>query len=269
MRCLMKMMMRYEKQATTSVRRVFLVAMIALAAQWSVDSAQAKYIPRCFFDMVGTSDLIVAGTIVELSDDTFTLRVDRHLSGNSMAERVEVYQFQDWACAWRWGPYEVGQRMVAFLELAEESNAGRRVYHVVGAGCEGEFPIDGDCAYCTRIHARNINEYVEYGNQNFFPTDAEDLFSAIEGFFDLYEVTSGDLQRHRKRNDFTVFWRTHSLRRRYTEQQTDGGFRPRRPQPDWEARRGEYSRTSYIHSFLLRSTEEAIEVLDEESNAGP
>ena len=53
----------------------------------------AKYAPPEFFDLVGTSDLVVIGTVDDFNESTFMLQISEILVGNYDTNNIEVYIF--------------------------------------------------------------------------------------------------------------------------------------------------------------------------------
>ena len=100
--------------------------------------SSAKYFPPLIFDLLGTSDLIVIGSISRVETKTFHLDVEEVLRGTAASRTLEIERFRNWTCSRRWQPYAVGQRVVAFLSRQEGP------FRLRSAGAEGEFPISGD-----------------------------------------------------------------------------------------------------------------------------
>lgn len=106
-------------------------------------SAVADYRPTYFADLAATSEVVAAGTIVGLEDETFTLKIDDVIAGPvKTGDTITVRRFRDWPCAWRWTKYERGQRVFVFLNGDNHSKTPQ--YYIRGAGGEGESPIERD-----------------------------------------------------------------------------------------------------------------------------
>lgn len=123
--------------------------MIAILAVQS--PAHASYIAIDFTRLCGWAELIVVGEIVELTEESFTLRIDAILKVEARSKTIEIRKFKDWTCAHRWcshegdthssKPYAIGQREIAFLSRSEK---GESIWGVIGSGDEGEWEIQGD-----------------------------------------------------------------------------------------------------------------------------
>jgi hypothetical protein len=127
---------------TMSVKAALIGVLLAFAV---AAPAVAEYFPPPFYVLAGRSDLIVVGTIVKVSPQTFTLRVEEVLAGSNRSEEIEVLRFKDWTCSVRWKPYEAGQREVAFLYQLEKEDVHKTgaKYGTMSAGDEGEWEILG------------------------------------------------------------------------------------------------------------------------------
>ena len=99
-------------------------------------------------------------------------------------EVITVERFHDWACAWRWGQYEAGQRVFVFLNA--EDGAKRPRYRIRGAGCEGESPIVDKDVY---VNCFVPGKTLEYGKLDFTPVSYKLFRSAIVDFRESYRLT--------------------------------------------------------------------------------
>jgi hypothetical protein len=100
-------------------------------------NASARYLPPTLQVLAGASDFIVIGAIVQLDAETFELRADEVLAGEAPPGKLIVQRFEDWACASRWKPYAVGQRVIAFLRRPAEKGP----FTLMSAGSEAEWEI--------------------------------------------------------------------------------------------------------------------------------
>lgn len=177
---------------TQGVKALALGVLLALAA---AATAVAEYFPPPFFVLVGRSDLIVVGTIVKVSPETFTLRVEEVLAGFDRSKEIEVVRFEDWTCSVRWKPYEVGQREVAFLYELEEDEAHRTgaKYGTMSAGDEGEWEILGReiSVQGFQVPGGRIFYQGEHPGQ-WLPLDL--VLDAIRGFRRCFSVVEGSSQ---------------------------------------------------------------------------
>ncbi len=96
-------------------------------------SAKADYDSFQLYEMILSADKIVYGEIIGEDSVTFTLRVDKNLTGEE--KLLKINKHQNWTCAWRWTQYEVGQNVLLFLK--EQNGALSQM----GPGNESELPI--------------------------------------------------------------------------------------------------------------------------------
>ncbi|HTF90924.1 MAG TPA: VCBS repeat-containing protein [Planctomycetota bacterium] len=101
----------------------------------------SSYIPYELYELVLEADIVVGGEIVSLDAKDFVLRIERRIVGEIAEPTLRVRRFVNWTCAWRWEPYAVGQRVVLFLERPTK---GDTTPCILGAGGEGEMPLDAD-----------------------------------------------------------------------------------------------------------------------------
>jgi len=114
------------------------IAVLILIAFGFPTTVRAAYVITNFVDLAGNSDAIVVGTIAEVAEDTYSLTVEEVLAGAVMeGEALTVRRFRDWLCAWRWADYEVGQKLLVFLNRGDKG----KVWVSRGAAGEGESPI--------------------------------------------------------------------------------------------------------------------------------
>lgn len=104
-----------------------------------VEPVAASYVPYKLHELVLESDLVVSGRIVALDEVDFSLQVESTLLGEVAPGLLRVQRFEDWACASRWTPYAVDQRVLLFLRQRSGKSA-----QILSAGGEGEMPMDHD-----------------------------------------------------------------------------------------------------------------------------
>jgi hypothetical protein len=233
----------------------FIAVMLILGC---ASSALAKYWAPHLFEMVGGAELIVAGRIESVGAQTYVLNVERVLAGDYQQRSIEICRFQDWACSWRYAPYEAGQRLVAFIQKDDAASRqnGRTVFRTMSAGREGEFPIEGDFAYCFLVWPIPESNRARIGKHDYvFKTSIDNLYSAIEGYRSLYhvELGSGRLEKVGPHDDYLLAARI--ARRQPTIDRSEAPFRPRQMLPTPLARLETYSGRSFLHHFLIDSTE--------------
>jgi len=107
-------------------------------------------LPPELYELIGSADLVVAGTIIEVQETHFVLRFDEVLAGQAEAKVVVVRKFVDWACATRSKPYAVGQKEVAFLIRPDSRRPSvGEDFILMSAGAEAEWEIFGDTVVAT------------------------------------------------------------------------------------------------------------------------
>src|SRR5262245_8547156 len=133
----MKARVRWNRRVTCAV---------AVTVQVLAGPVYGKYGPPPFHVLAGAADLVVVGTIVGLSDSTFTLRIEETLAGSWSSRDVTALKHTDWTCSYRWKPYQLGQREIAFLTRVqpEEGHAAAATFRPMSDGDEGEGEIVGD-----------------------------------------------------------------------------------------------------------------------------
>lgn len=118
---------------------LFRVVMIGVFFALIHGAAFAKYSPMPFWMKAATADVVVAGIIIKVEDNSFNLIVDEWVIGTPEGEDgdiITVEKFKDWTCAVRWEPYGIGQRVMLFLDKQEDGTL-----KIMGAGGEGEHLI--------------------------------------------------------------------------------------------------------------------------------
>ena len=90
-----------------------------------------SYAPVPIYNLVGASDLIVAGTISKVKLETFILDIEEVVRGGATGTSIEVRQNR----RDRWEPYASGQRVVVFLDTEGDG------YVLRSFGAGAEFPI--------------------------------------------------------------------------------------------------------------------------------
>lgn len=115
--------------------------MVAFSLLLCASESAGKYSPTTLATLAG-ADVIAVGTIVRLSADSYTLRVTRWVVGERPRKELRIRRFVDWTDASREQPYEMGQRLMVFLEKGSGGSFRAR-----GAACEGEVFLEGGKAY--------------------------------------------------------------------------------------------------------------------------
>ncbi len=146
---------------------------LALLLTLACSTAQAKYSPIPFIEMVMHADAIVYGTIHEVGEQNFTLHVLGQLDDAPYQKVMTIKKFRDWTCAQRWTKYKKGQSVLLFLTL----NDGN--YHIMSAGGEGEMPIYEDDVYINGYYTFNTTPETQKENANtLFNAKSHQLYGA-------------------------------------------------------------------------------------------
>jgi len=136
-----------------------------------LDPAAPEYVRFELHELVAGAQRIVCGSITAVQDRTFDLTVERDLAGQG-APTLHLQRFFDWTCAARWAHYEVGQRVVLFLD------GGR----AMGAGDEGDWPVVDGAAFAPyRIHGIERDARSD-GTSRGTPLTLDELAEAVRGY---------------------------------------------------------------------------------------
>ena len=167
-------------------------------------SLKADYLPLDLYGMILGAEKIAFGEITELDTLTFTLKVERNLTGQET--ELEIDRFENWPCAHRWTNYKVGQHLFLFIVTRN----GR--LFSMGAGNEGELPIRNGLVYINSFsldppppprpdgkHNKTLemdliesNRYKLYGGNYFGHETILELFaSTVKKIRNCFEISSG------------------------------------------------------------------------------
>jgi hypothetical protein len=120
------------------VRRLLIALAFLAAGAGLAASAPVRYIRYKLHELAACADVVVAGEIAALQEETFDLTIEDTLVGGPLQGEIRVKRFEDWTCAGRWTPYAKGQRVLLFLR---RPTGGDGTYRILGAGGEGEMPL--------------------------------------------------------------------------------------------------------------------------------
>jgi hypothetical protein len=121
------------------MRRALTLSALAVLTFLFPVPADADYRHMSRLEVIAAADVIVMGTVTRVNDTTIDLRIDHAIHGPVGAgQTILVRKFYDWPCAWRWGPYQIGERLLMFLGSRHDATG---MYRILGAGDEGETPI--------------------------------------------------------------------------------------------------------------------------------
>ncbi|QDU97886.1 hypothetical protein [Lignipirellula cremea] len=184
---------------------------VAVLAMSSI--APAENNPMHFAEMARTSEAIVVGTITQAGDrNDYQLHVDEVIVGSLQpGETIRVAQFRDWLCAWRWGPYQVDEKLLLFANYQATGDywQGR------GDSCECESPVVGDQIYA---NFPTDSRRLKYGKTHVTPFPRDLVRSAILELRPAAKLArAGELEPERPlfrdRRDAIVHRSPHTLQR--------------------------------------------------------
>ena len=241
------------------MRRALL--MIALSVAWPV-ALNADYSPYSFFELAGGAELIVSGEVQSLRDQTYLLKIDRVLAGDHPDRTVEIRKFVDWPCAWRDGPYTIGERLLCFLVKADLGLVEARspIYSTMGSDTASERPIKDGIVHLfnIRIPQSMRAAVTRHDWRPRFPIP--DVASAIADYRTLYRVQLRKALDERSSRGHLLH--AHQITRLMPQDHAEGAFRSRTATPDLHMRLQTYARKSLLHRHLVDTTEQAAAFLD-------
>ena len=131
---------------------IFLIFILSFGLQ-----AKADYRYMTLSSLVCEADYGVIGTIVELDDSYFYLKVEKYVLNNLEFDTLKIQKFTDWNCGRRHEKYEIGQKELVFFR---KSNYVITEYDLLGYGAGGEFelPIKGDSIFYNYSYGK-LNSY--------------------------------------------------------------------------------------------------------------
>ncbi len=109
--------------------------------------------------MIGSSDIIVIGTIQTVYENTYDFEIQKNIKGNEKKIVIPVQKFKEWTCDTRIKKVEKGQHLLLFLKKKINNR-----YEIIN-GSTGELFIDNNKV---RIHNKKITiEQFESTTQDF------------------------------------------------------------------------------------------------------
>ena len=121
-----------------------------LPAQQEISANMNDYEPIPLPRLIGIADHILLGTVQSVEKETFAFKVEEVLVGEAAKAVLAVRQFvPNEFDGPRAAPYQPGQRFLLFLKM----NTAQNALLVLGAGGEGEMPIESDFVY---FHGRHV-----------------------------------------------------------------------------------------------------------------
>src|SRR5688500_4563814 len=95
------------------MRLTKIVMLLAIVARpWL---AHADYVTTFLPQLIKNAELIVAGRIVQLSEDSYKFKITSTLKGTPKDSVITIGRFKDWTCAVRFTEYKAGQEQLVFL----------------------------------------------------------------------------------------------------------------------------------------------------------
>jgi hypothetical protein len=127
--------------------RLLLACSIALVASMT-NSVALDFQPMSLDRMIRTADLVVAGSIDQISADRITLQVTDRIAGPQIGDSVTIKRNKDWSGGKGPGVFRVGQRLLVFATKSKaRSEAETPSWRTIGFENEGVLPIDAGYIY--------------------------------------------------------------------------------------------------------------------------
>lgn len=120
----------------------------------------AKYSPLLVSQLIDNSKIIGIGEIKNVEGKQISVLFSELIKGKLTNRTVKINQFENWTCASRWTNYKKGQKIMFFLTTE------KGVYTILGAGNEGELPIQGKKTYYKSLYGPlddDSTKYLVYG----------------------------------------------------------------------------------------------------------
>ncbi len=154
-----------------------------------VSPAKADYAQMTLFQLLTRAEIVVSGTVQEVSDDTYELDVVqafRNAGSQDIltVERVDLLRLGD-----RWADYARGQQVVLFAQVSDTESA---TVAPLGAAGEGELPVVAQMVHPTALSrppADMTRATYLGGSRAYYRVEADTFQDAIAGFFDCYRPT--------------------------------------------------------------------------------
>jgi hypothetical protein len=225
------------------MRRVFVLSALSILALLFPYQTDAAYRHMSRLEVIARAEVIVMGTVTQVDESTIDLKIDRQIVGSvATGQTIVVGKFHDWACAWRWGRYYVGEQLLMFLNPRDD---GSGKYYILGAGDEGESPIHGDRADAYE-HVLEKVAWDDRDNGPFSRGTLAQVRAAIRDVRFAYVFTLAARPRHVP-GDWRELVFDHIGR--VTNRPAPGEFKKRYP-PGMEVPYRQFEHRSPIHSYL-------------------
>ena len=146
---------------------------------WSFQSVHAiDYDTTELDQLIENAHLIVHGEIIAVDSEFVDVKIHEIVKATFAEQRIRITKFENWTCAWRWSEYTLGQTVLFFLNKSELTGQ----WHPMGAGNEGEMPIEGGRVFYKSFGSKPFceNEKHELRDGDIYGCDF-DLQQAIEG----------------------------------------------------------------------------------------
>lgn len=142
-------MRRWRTAARGWTAAIGLVAVLALPPGPPAARGEGFEAPAPLGGLIDSADAVVAGTVTEVAERSFTLRVGQVLAGRVEGKLLQVTKPSLPATSPRWAPYCAEQEEVVFLAAPDPAGP----FRILGRIGEGEIPLDADFAY---FHGRRL-----------------------------------------------------------------------------------------------------------------
>ena len=143
----------------------FRIVIIVISLFFSI-SGNAKKAFMAFEKIVQDADLIITGNIVSVKENSYILRINRVLKGNTDSI-IEIQKFNEWTCDIRYAKHTVGEKLCLLLE----QKSGK--WEIINGSC-GELPVKDD--------SLNVHQYQfekSAGTNKQFSISLNDFSNAI------------------------------------------------------------------------------------------
>ena len=149
--------------------------------------------------LIGTAELIVMGEVLTVKDATFVARRNSILAGNLPSPEMEILQYvpSRFEGAPRPAPYQTGQTFLWFL-VKDQKQPRPDQWRIMGAGGEGEMPIQDDFVYFPGRHVEGLateTRRVQGAQRNIQRYDAQEFLEAVKKYRACFTWKSANAAR--------------------------------------------------------------------------
>lgn len=151
------------------------------------ENSELDYRAPSFYSMLENSDLVIRSEIINQTDSTILLKIDKILKGKLPKDTLEIKKFKDWSCSSRHHAYEIGQKQINLLKLSIDNK-----YRGMSPGNEGELPIHGNYIYCKSWFNRESEFEGNLGRINGFKFELNESEKGLKRMINLIENISSN-----------------------------------------------------------------------------